>query len=286
MMRERAVHFGEQADLVGVLCEPLRATGTTIPPFILNNAGLLHRVGPHRVNVLLARRLAQLGVPSLRFDLSNVGDSGPRRDRVPFVESLVTETREAMDVAAHELGSDRFVVGGLCSGADQAWRTGQVDERMVGAVLLDPFPYLTPRFHVQRYLRLALRPATWARLARGEYGLRERVIEWIERDDDAPVEEDLATEVRDIPPQAEAEEGYHRLIDRGCNLYVLYTAGQLSTYNYADQFRDMHPGVPIGGRLQLDWMPHADHTFTQRSVQRDLVDRIVRWARDADWTAA
>lgn len=285
MMRERAIHFGVEADLVGILCEPTRATGTSIPAFVLNNAGLLHRVGPHRVNVLLARRLAQLGVPSLRFDLSNVGDSGPRRDRIPFVESLVSETREAMDAAAAELGVDRFVVGGLCSGADQAWRTGQVDERMVGGVLLDPFPYLTPRFHLQRYLRLALRTATWTRLVRGEYGIRERVIDWIERDDDAPVEEDLAIEVRDIPPQDDAEAGYHRMLDRGVNLYVLYTAGQLSTYNYPDQFCDMHPTVPIGGRLQLDWMAHADHTFTQRAVQRDLVDRIVRWARDADWTS-
>ncbi len=84
-MRERAVVFGDPPDLVGVLTEPdgvCRDRGV-----IILNAGIIHRVGPNRLHVRMARALASLGFPVLRFDFSGQGDSGRRVDGPSYQES-------------------------------------------------------------------------------------------------------------------------------------------------------------------------------------------------------
>ena len=73
-MIERPLYFGERSNLLGVLTAPA-APHPGSPAVILLNAGLLHRVGPNRLHVDVARRLAEAGFTSLRFDMSGVGDS-------------------------------------------------------------------------------------------------------------------------------------------------------------------------------------------------------------------
>ena len=75
-MTEQVLLFGTNRCLVGMLTEPEKSqVPADLPAFILFNAGLLHRVGPNRLHVTLARRLARRGFPVLRFDFSGIGDS-------------------------------------------------------------------------------------------------------------------------------------------------------------------------------------------------------------------
>ena len=77
-MSERVVEFGDGVQLSGVVTEPsgpARSTGV-----LLLGAGLLHRVGPARLHVELARALAAAGLPVLRFDYSGIGESEVRAD--------------------------------------------------------------------------------------------------------------------------------------------------------------------------------------------------------------
>ena len=149
--------LGAEANLIGVLSEPDRALPSPAPPrstprpvVILLNAGVLHRVGPHRLHVNLARRLAARGITSLRLDLSGIGDSPSVPGARSFRESAVADTKAAMDQLAVELGAERFVLFGLCSGADNALATAEVDPRVVGVVVIDPPAYVTPRARARR----------------------------------------------------------------------------------------------------------------------------------------
>src|SRR5438045_1954876 len=98
-MREEAVLFGEFRSLVGIVTEP-----TTQHPHlarqavILLNPGIVHRVGPGRIYVKIARALAKMGFVILRFDLSGIGDSAVRHDNLRFEKSAGRETHEAMMV--------------------------------------------------------------------------------------------------------------------------------------------------------------------------------------------
>ena len=100
-MRERTLLFGDGKSLVGIITEPPPSDEVLArPAVILLNAGLLHRIGPNRVHVRLARRLAEAGFVVMRFDYSGIGDSRPRTDDTPFARSALAETRQCMDVLA------------------------------------------------------------------------------------------------------------------------------------------------------------------------------------------
>src|SRR5690606_3214765 len=119
---ERAIALGVEANLIGILSEPEGAlpasaspTRTPRPVVIFLNAGVLHRVGPHRLHVNLARRLAARGLSSLRLDLSGIGDSRSVPGSLAFRDSAVADARAAMDQLGAELGAQRFILFGLCS---------------------------------------------------------------------------------------------------------------------------------------------------------------------------
>jgi len=108
-MREEAIHFGASKSLVGIVTDPAEDGGAR-PAVILLNSGIFHRVGPNRLYVTLARRLALAGFVTLRFDLSGIGDSVIRRDNVPFERSSVLETQEAMAYLAASRGVNHFLL--------------------------------------------------------------------------------------------------------------------------------------------------------------------------------
>ena len=74
-MNERALTFGDERHLVGILTEPApsgrggeeglaEAGGEDLRPgVVFLNSGILHRVGASRIYVKLARRLAAARVP-------------------------------------------------------------------------------------------------------------------------------------------------------------------------------------------------------------------------------
>jgi len=143
-MSEEVLLFGRTRALVGIITDPPHAARRKpLPAVILVNAGLVHRVGPNRLYVKLARSLAALGCVVLRFDLSGIGDSTVRDDHLPFDKSAVSETREAMDALSTARGVEYFLLSGLCSGALIALTTAYGDPRVVGVM-----PINAQRHHI------------------------------------------------------------------------------------------------------------------------------------------
>jgi hypothetical protein len=138
-MNETVTQLGSDKRLVAILTPP-----TTLPAkpiaCLLVNAGVVHRIGPHRLNVKLARLLAQQGISSLRLDLSGLGDSAPVSGRANFREDQpVGDLQSAMDYLEKEKGIDRFVVVGICSGAVNGYQLALADRRVIGLLMFDGF---------------------------------------------------------------------------------------------------------------------------------------------------
>ena len=153
-MNERPVRFGAGGALSGILTEPVRSGDG--PAVLLLNAGLLHRVGPNRLYVSLARRLAALGLPVLRFDYSGLGESEPRRDEITLEQSMLEEGLEALRFLQAAGVADTFVPMGLCAGAEQSQRLAHADARVVGAA---PRGAKAPRSAARRRAAPPRRPA-------------------------------------------------------------------------------------------------------------------------------
>ena len=139
-MMETTRFFGAHKHLVGTFTEPEAhqpASGSVM--VLLTNAGVISRSGPHRINVLLARRFSALGLRSLRWDLSGLGDSARPAQALPMYEQFVADTRAAMDEAQRMYGVSRFIMIGFCSGAEVAYYTALKDERLIGLALFALF---------------------------------------------------------------------------------------------------------------------------------------------------
>lgn len=275
MSREKVVRFGRETKLVGVLSEPPGGGAAREPMVLLVNSGILHRVGACRFHVRLARRLAGEGVSALRFDFSGIGDSEVRRDELAFEQSAVAELREAMDYLAASKGAKRFVVIGLCSGADMAFEVAKVDPRVVGLGVLDPWAYRTTRYFVNHYAPRLLQASAWTRLIRRK--LASPPASAPSAGAPAPEEFDLPTYVRDFPPQERAEAELRALLARGVELCAIFSGGQSDHYNYEGQFADAFRGLPLRKQLLERYLPEADHIFTNLDHQRQVVDTLAGW---------
>jgi alpha/beta superfamily hydrolase len=128
-------------NVVGILTEP---TGERVPEFcvVLLNAGAIRRIGPNRMWVEAARRWAQRGVPTVRFDVQALGDTDGeadyRDDKALYVPRLVVQVLAVVDELQRAGVADRFVLGGLCSGAYWAFHAAVQDERVAAAWMINP----------------------------------------------------------------------------------------------------------------------------------------------------
>ncbi len=269
-VHEQVMRFGSDGQLVGVASRPARPT-PALPAVVLLNAGVLHRVGPHRLHVLLARRLAALGYTSLRLDLGGIGDSTAATDAATFRESAVADTRLVMG----DLDANRYVLFGICAGADNAIATALVDERVAGIVLVDPHTYPNRRGKL-RALRAKLVELGGPRavlrwgLALAERRFRGQLARFRRRGEAAP-----PAEGREAPPLAEFRAELAALAGRGVSVYAIYSGIHGASYNAPDHLFEIAP--ELAGKVERAFFPDANHTFTELVAQQALIRAVTTW---------
>jgi len=298
-MKEHALRFGSGRSLVGVVTEP--GSGVSVPnaPAVLFlNSGLLHHVGPHRLHVNLARRLGRAGLRSLRFDLSGIGDSAPRQDRMPREESMLRETQEAMDAMTAAHGATTFVLFGICTGADQAVRVALQDSRVTGAILVDGYSYATSGHRLRYYANRALRPRSWWHMLSLQHPVFSRIASGVRGAPAPPAQSAPPAPDRPHapdghetppagprpgmyvrPPRDEAEARVKALVERGCRLCFVFTPSP--RFSHATQFREMYPSVGRHPRIRVEFLRHADHVFTLLASQETVTATVEKWLHEA-----
>lgn len=168
-MTERAIVFRcEGDDLVAVLHSThVRQPGVGV---LIVVGGPQYRVGSHRQFVLMARQLAEHGVPVFRFDYRGMGDS----DGQPRTfESVASDIGAAVDTFVAQVPTLRSVVLlGLCDAASAVCMYVPQGRRIGGLILINPWVRTEAgeattvlRHHYARRLREA---AFWRRLVSGE----------------------------------------------------------------------------------------------------------------------
>jgi hypothetical protein len=257
------------------------ATGR--PAALLLNAGLLHRVGPNRLYVALARRLAAAGLPVLRFDYSGLGESEARRDELTIEQSSLAEGVEAMEFLETSGVADRFVPMGICAGAENAHRLAREDARVVGAVLIDGYAYRTPGYYLRECARHLLSRRSWARLAASPLELRRLLGVGRVASAAAPERNPGGLDFeRQFPPRDTYREELTRILARNVELFMIFTGGGMAEfYNHPRQFAEAFPSLARHPRLRLEYMKSADHTFTLRGHQDAVMASIDTWAGQA-----
>jgi hypothetical protein len=277
-MSEIPLVFGAERHLIGTLTlpepEPLRPVGV-----VLFNAGVVQRIGPHRINVKVARHLASLGFASMRFDLSGQGDSRSSSSSAPYRAQAIADLKAAMDHMERTAGVRYFLIFGICSGADHGVGCALEDDRVVGLWMLDPYAYPTSKTRWLLYRRKfkqrgVMSSLQW--LAGRMAALPRRALALLR----PTAEEDRSVDYgRHVPPAAEFAASLQTLVDRGVGLFLVYSGSLLNTYNYPEQFNDVFGGYRFARQVRCEFAPQVDHTVTPLTAQRQVLEWVGDWAQ-------
>ncbi len=283
---EEPVLIKASTTMVGVLATPAETDmDPSRPAVLLLNAGFVHRAGPVRFAVTLARQLAQQGFVVLRYDSSGLGDSPTRTDGLPLEQAGVAETRDAMDFLNRRTGASSFVLCGLCSGAMFSYFTALQDERVVGLGLMNPRALdrnvdlqleVASRNFARRYLRRITEWRSWRRALTGKVKYR---LVW----------QALSARVKALGKRKEAGQGasslateMQQLVDRNVAILWLCSEEDVAIEYLAaieQQVGKFPPDI-----VRSHTIAGADHTFTHFGHQDEALNTIGGWLADR-WPA-
>ena len=265
MTGEQAFRFGRARHLVGIAGVPDKASADV--GVIVLNAGLVHRIGPFRLHVEMTRRLNASGYPTLRFDLSTLGDSSSSGESQTKAQQVCADVDDAMRLLGQQAGCKHFVLIGLCSGAQNAHSVAcGNDAKVVGAVFLDGYAYRTFGYRLRHYLPRLFDSGRWRRAlmrSRGQQADTPRVSE--------PVFAVAPS------PQAVVRSDLAGMIERGMRLCLIYSGGISNYFNHARQFRECFGSVMSHPFVSTRFLRESDHTYILTGDRHRLLDNIEHW---------
>jgi alpha/beta superfamily hydrolase len=275
-MKEEAVQFGEAEALIGIVTSAPQGNEDK-PAVILLNPGIVHRVGPGRVYVNIARALAARGFTALRFDFSGIGDSTVRLDNCCFEKSSIDETCAAMNFLQARKNINRFILLGGCSGAMVSLETARVDGRAIGAVLIN-FParvdedeqanHRSDGHYYWNFALLSLK--SWRKLLTGRSDYRKigrALVQGTKR---------KFIDRGRVPGLAQRfRETLRRLADRGVQLTFICSKGDSLLRDLREVGGSDLKQLCAQGKVTCEVIPRSDHTFSSLYDQERLVDAIL-----------
>lgn len=269
-MNEEAVRFGAGERLAAILARGRPGCAPRVAVVFIT-AGLLHKPGPYRLYTQLARALSRKGYPSLRFDISGIGESSRAPDALDAEEAALRDVQEAMDFLQARKVADSFVLAGLCSGAEVAHKVAVMDSRVSGIVAFDGFILRNWKYFLWHYLPRLVSAKKWVDF------LRNRLSRERPQDEPSNGEPDSAAFWSDAPPPLSAlEDDFRVLVARDVQQLQMFSGGA-GDCSYAGQFRDVFGSVDFGTTLDVQFNRYADHMYLLETDRRQLVRAVTRW---------
>lgn len=280
-MSEECALFGSSKSLVGIITQPDKLeVNTRRPALILCNAGLVHRVGPHRLHVRLARRLAGLGFTVIRFDLSGLGDSLARIDNMPYQESTIIDVQKVMDQITEMTGIEKFCLLGLSSGALLSLKTALRDDRVTGAGILNPHGFVRSsewHEHVEElsasriYTDNLFRPQSWLKAITGKTNYRRLFSAiWYRLSHTQADSRKISAEAESLGPEIEA------FLKKSIRILLLFSDADRSMDNFSELFGKQWDKT-LGKNVQKSIIEDANHTFANPVHQQRAIEVIENW---------
>jgi alpha-beta hydrolase superfamily lysophospholipase len=285
-IEEQACRFGADGHLFGILSRSTPPGDR--PAIIMLNAGAIHHVGPNRLHVTLARQLSAKGFACLRMDLEGLGDSVLRtegRENHPYPLTAVEDVAAAIKFLKQR-GYTRFVTLGLCSGSHTAFHAAlELQEPIDELILINPWVFYwvegmsldtTRHFEdVAAYKKSMKDPARWKKLLRGQVDLARILkvgLDYVHS---------LVTsnarnigEVVGLGSDSRLARDLRKILAKR-RIAIFVADGDPGRDILMHDARSTANRALKSGAMELQVIPGADHTFSQSTPRRDLVERVV-----------
>ena len=284
--QEQPVIFDCEGDsLLGIVSLPAVPSARGV---LIVVGGPQYRAGTNRQFTLLARHLAERGIPAMRFDYRGMGDSGGASRPFDAVDADLRRAIEAFIGAVP--GLTEIVLWGLCDAVPAALFYAHQDRRVSGLVLLNPWVH-TERGEAQAYLRhyylqRLFQGSLWRKILSGEFDMRASLRSLVARTamvlgvtGSGKARDIIESAVRELPLRERMEAGLRQFEGR---VLVVLSGNDL----VAQEFRDLVAGsrgwqkLLAGERVSRRDLPKANHTFGRREWR----DQVARWTEE--WVKA
>lgn len=271
---EETLVLGDSHHLVATVTTPANtSTGTPTVVALLTNSGVIPRSGPNRMNVHLARQFADMGIRSVRFDLSGLGDSSRPAQPKPMMEQWIADCQAIMDHIESQQGDTRFLMIGFCSGAEVAHLLALKDERLRAALLWDMYAYPTLASRL-RYQLFRLQRLGWLGLLRKVRDRVQRVI-WPGSVSAKPARPPA---IPSSPPEREElSRRLEALTQKGVVLHFSFGEGNPHWFNHDGQFRAMFRHAPFLQHVSFRFLREADHLMATSRAQTAFLQMTRDW---------
>jgi len=281
-IKERFVVFecdGESC--VGVISEPAAESLAADVGVAIIVGGPQYRAGSHRQFILLARRLANAGIPVLRFDYRGMGDSSGATRSFEHTEPDIAAALHAFQKACP--GVRNIALWGLCDGASAAalyWQQSR-DRRVAALALLNPWvrsEASLAKTHVRHYYgHRLLERAFWKKLLHGGVDVQAAI-------------KSIAKGLIARPDRTGSAEPTFQdrmadcLRDFGGPVLILLSERDLTAKEFVEYARssDRWRGILDRSNIERQEIPRADHTFSSADWRDEVESRTLAWSQRLD----
>ncbi len=284
LITERAVFLDTDLVQFGLISEPARnkPSGKAI---VLVNSGAVHRIGPNRLYVALARRWAASGHIVLRLDLPGIGDSLPRPgepENVVYSRTAINDVGLALQYLRSHYTVDECYSMGLCSGAYHSLKAA-LTTTLKGVVVINPLTFFWKEgmsleyadFRVandaMRYRRTAFQFSSWLKLVQGRVDLGELTRVLAMRASSI-----LASRWRNItaatglPAKDDLGQELHNIASRGTQINFVFAASDPGQELLRLQGGAAAKRLIARGNIEIAILEDANHTFTGGASRQQL----------------
>ncbi len=269
-MKEEAFRFG--AGNLGFGMVTLPADISRAPVVVALNAGLTAREGPHRLNTLACRGLAQAGYIAIRLDLAGKGDT-PARDGLTNRESVALDWQHIKQSIVQQYGERKLVLMGLCSGADNAVKIAATDADVHGLILLDPISPKDTDFAKRELLSKLNNLHKWLNLPR-TLVTRVRRRFGMEHDPYA-----VMAGLRDEPTADDIDACFRHIAACQGKVLAVFTSQAASHYNQQGQFVRAINIAGLESCCEEVFWPLVLHIYPVQIHRDRLLEKIIDWGK-------
>lgn len=274
------VFYSGENRLVGIAALPQRSASIGV---LILVGGPQYRVGSHRQFTLLARSLAESGIPCFRFDYTGMGDSEGERQAFSDVQGDITVALDQFQKIAPEV--KKIVVWGLCDAASVALMHAHAEPRICSLVLLNPWVHggdYSPQVKLSHYYAPLLRgKETWLRFFTGKIHIRKALKEFFS--DSVSLFRSAVGLPLAVPARhsfvAEMLTGF--LSFEGKTLFIL-SEQDLTAQEFVSLLGSDKKWATAMARPEVttEQLSGADHTFSKKRWQEEMTELSLEWTKE------
>jgi hypothetical protein len=273
VIKEHSCQLAERGRLNGIVTTPKNDKPKSNVALVLVTAGFTPKTGPFRLYTLISRSAAKLGMVAMRFDLGGIGNSEQLNPGIPLSLRTEKDIKHALNYITETYGINKFILGGLCSGAEDSFRFARDHDEVVGVFLMDGHAYRTSGWWLQfLFSRKVLNRI--GRFVFNSIGL----LQYVQRTGQSSLEGDQSGLVdyqqMDIK---ESTSTLKTLLARGVKLLYIYTGSMGDKINSASQFYAMYPEIKQKNLITIRHLPHMGHVQVFEEDRKEISSTISQW---------